>query len=388
MSSQNSRYNGQQVVNSFNIFVDTEKSSVVGDRQSKGDDTKIHFEGNTISANDGEIIRLSLTNFTMFNNLYMIDRNNSAFNICMQNGNLTGGTKTISTDITHQNYNNVRDVALNVATNLGNALLAEASSLGSNTAIWSVISVLPLATAMNATGNRLLDITLESRLINNTTPVAHLISAFQIQSVDDNYIILGGNRLDSVGTLSNSLKTSIVGANRIRIQGYYTMNRMSDPYVYLRCGSAQNSLEMSVLSNDRGQFTSDVLNSDILGKVFRDVEFISFDSGTGNEYFINLQNKKLAQLSLFLTDSKGRRLGRKSDERNTETAAGLGTSTVFEGTQQSTQGNLYFTAVVRVDIIKVSQPQTLETSQLPKLPNASKTQQGIITWPDYGKPKY
>lgn len=388
MSSQNSRYNGQQVVNSFNIFVDTEKSSVVGDQQSKGDDTKIHFEGNTISANDGELIRISLTNFTMFNNIYMIDQNNSAFNISIQNGALAGGTKTVSTDLTHQNYNNVRDIALDFQTKLGNALLAEAGNLTANTAVWSAITTLPLATSLSATGNRLLDITLESRLIDNTTPTAHLLTDFQIQSLDDNYIILGGNRLDTVSVGSNTLKTTIVDANRIRIQGYYPMNRMSDPYVYLRCGSAQNSLEMSVLSNDRGQFVSDVLNSDILGKVFRDVEFISYESGTGNEYFINLQQKKLAQLNLFLTDSKGRRLGRKSNQRNTETGAGLESAGVFEGTQQSTQGNLFFTAVLRVDIIKVSQPQTLETKPLSSLPNPSKTQQGVITWADYGKPKY
>ena len=35
MSLQSSRYHGQEVVNSFNLFVDTEKSSVVGDGQSK-----------------------------------------------------------------------------------------------------------------------------------------------------------------------------------------------------------------------------------------------------------------------------------------------------------------------------------------------------------------
>ena len=272
-------------------------------------------------------------------------------------------------------------------TKLGNALLAEAGNLTASTAIWSAVTTLPAATSMSATSNRLLDITLESRLIDNTTPTAHLLTDFQIQSVDDNYVILGGNRLDSIVVGSNSLKTTIVDANRIRIQGYYPMNRMSDPYVYLRCGQAQNSLEMSVLSNDRGPYVSDVLNSDILGKVFRDVEFISYESGTGNEYFINLQQKKLAQLNLFLTDSKGRRLGRKSNQRNDQTAAGLESGGVFEGTQQSTQGNLFFTAVVRVDVIKVSQPQTLEAKPLAPLPNPSKSQ-GIVTWTDYGKPKH
>jgi hypothetical protein len=48
MSLQRSRFEGQQIVNSFNIFIDSEKSSLVGDRQSKGDDVHIHLEGQTI----------------------------------------------------------------------------------------------------------------------------------------------------------------------------------------------------------------------------------------------------------------------------------------------------------------------------------------------------
>ena len=81
MSLQTSRFHGQEVVNSFNIFIDTEKSSLVGDKTSQGDDVKIHFEGSTIEAKDGEIIKLSLLNFTMFNNTYMVNQNNGRFNL-------------------------------------------------------------------------------------------------------------------------------------------------------------------------------------------------------------------------------------------------------------------------------------------------------------------
>ena len=38
----NGRFSDQQVVNSFNLFIDTEKSSVIGDSASRGDDVKIH----------------------------------------------------------------------------------------------------------------------------------------------------------------------------------------------------------------------------------------------------------------------------------------------------------------------------------------------------------
>jgi hypothetical protein len=45
MSLQRSRFESQQIVNSFNIFVDSEKSTLVGDKQSEGDDLHIHLKG-------------------------------------------------------------------------------------------------------------------------------------------------------------------------------------------------------------------------------------------------------------------------------------------------------------------------------------------------------
>ena len=41
------RFEGQQIVNSINLFVDTERASIVGDTQSRGDDVHYGFEGNT-----------------------------------------------------------------------------------------------------------------------------------------------------------------------------------------------------------------------------------------------------------------------------------------------------------------------------------------------------
>jgi hypothetical protein len=216
------------------------------------------------------------------------------------------------------------------------------------------------------------------------------LTDFNIQckeSTGDTYCILGGNRLDdNTNTTFSSLKVTInSGAGTVRIQGYYPMQRMSDPYVYVRCGNIQNGLEMSVLSSDRGRYNSDIINSDILAKVFRDVEFISYESNTGIEYFMNLQQKKLSQLRLFLTDSKGRYLGRVSNDRSTGSASGLVTDA--DGKTQSTLGNLFFTAVLRVDIIRVSMPQVLDTTPIPPALPASKTQNGVVVWPSAGLPK-
>ena len=166
------------------------------------------------------------------------------------------------------------------------------------------------------------------------------------------------------------------------------MQRLSDPYVYLRCNNAQNGLEMSVLSNDRGRYNSDIINSDIFAKVFKDVEFINYESNTGEEYFMNLQQRKLANLRLTLTDSKGRKLGRTSTQRDLGTAAGLVDSNLdFESNLQNKTGNLFFTAVIRVDIVKNRSPVKLESEGI-KPPLPARQAQGTYIWQDYGRPKH
>ena len=374
-SLQSSRFENQQIVNSFNIFVDSERAKVVGDGTSKGDDVKIHFEGQTIEAGAGEIIRISMLNFTMFNNLHMVDANNSKFNITYDKG---AGIVTNAPNLVlpNKNYNHLNDIADAFADLVGNFIVTNTPATG-----FSKTTVLPSATALKATSDRLLDVTL-------TMTGTSGLTNFNIQlkeSSGDTYCILGGDRLDfdSDHTYS-SLKVTIAGAT-VRIQGYYPMQRMSDPYVYVRCGNIQNGLEMSVLSSDRGRYNSDIINSDILGKVFRDVEFISYESNTGSEYFMNLQQKKLSQLRLFLTDSKGRFLGRVASDRSTGSAAGLVSDA--DGKTQSSLGNLFFTAVFRVDIIRVSVPQILETTPIPPPLPASKAQVPTVVWAGGGLPK-
>jgi hypothetical protein len=383
MSLQRSRFEGQEVVNSFNLFVDSEKSTLVGDRQSEGDDVHIHFEGNTIESGDGENIRLSLLNFTMFNNTYMVNINNSRFNV--RGGSTTSASFLSVVNIDRKNYSNLKDLATSFATNLGTYLATiSAATTFENT------TILPNTTTMSATDNRLLDITLTSKDGAGST-IAHGITDLKIQCLEsegESYVILGGNRQDdSTDTTFNSLKITIA-TNTIRVQGFYPMQRLTDPYVYLRCNNAQSGLEMSVLSNDRGSYNTDIINSDIFAKVFKDVEYINYESNTGEEYFMNLQQRKLANLRFTLTDSKGRKLGRTSGQRDLGTAAGLVDGSLdFESNLQNKTGNLYFTAVIRVDIVKNRSPVKLESEGIPP-PLPARKGQSTYIWQDYGKPKH
>jgi hypothetical protein len=386
MSLQRSRFHGQEIVNSFNIFVDSEKSSLVGDKQSKGDDLSLHFEGQTIECGDGENIRLSLLNFTMFNNTYMVNINNSRFNVRGASGTTTSFLNVVNID--RKNYINLKDIATSFATNLGTYLATKSAATS-----FENTTILPNSTTMSATDDRLLDITLTAKNAGGST-IAHGITDLKIQCLEaegESSVILGGNRQDdATDTTFSSLKITGLaqGATTIRVQGYFPMQRLSDPYVYLRCNNAQSGLEMSVLSNDRGRYNSDIINSDIFAKLFKDVEYIDYESNTGEEYFMNLQQRKLANLRLTLTDSKGRKLGRTSAQRDLGTAAGLTDSSLnFESNTQNTTGNLFFTAVIRVDIVKNRSPVKLESEGI-KPPLPARQAQGTYIWQDYGKPKF
>ena len=475
----NGRFSDQQVVNSFNLFIDTEKSSVIGDSASRGDDVKIHLEGSSIIANDGEMIRMTLTNFEMFNNLYNVDENNSRFET--RCSTTTTAPTPVIRDLTRQNYSNVGDIAINFANIIGN-VINEITTDAHKVLVLDIKNVVapgftpydtkgglnytvttptdpsggftaqttrnkPTSLGLNDSGNRLLDITFQ--VIGSGG--AHLLHSHGIQTLNiqclssqgDSYCILGGLRNDNTSDATfNSFKVDLsapypftkidssgneiiqdVNSNntRIRVRGYFPMQRMTDPYVYLRCKSSQNGgLEMTVLADAlTSSNSSDITSSDIFAKLKRDVEFISYDIGSGDEYFINLQQKKLSTIQFTLTDSKNRQLGRHRTSDDTTnpgfnngsgTAAGydtgtdrasiidstnqngrmyaLSTPTKFASGLQSSLGNLFFTAVVRVDIIKMSNIARLETPPLPLPLPARKAQNGVLTFQDYGMPKY
>jgi len=445
------RFTDQQVVNSFNLFVDTERSSILGDGNSKGDDVNIHLEGSTIIANDGEMIKLTLVNFEMFNNLYHVDANNSRFQTrCGTDPLIT--PSPVERDLTRQNYATLGDVAIDFANIIGNVINQTTTAAhkvlvvdmknvvqqgfvpydtetGQNYTVDNVAGtvtpvsnsfVKPTPLSLAATGNRLLDITFQT-FQGTSTNHPHIITKLNIECLGtqgDCYAILGALRQDKSGSAFDSLEVNLnpdglanpALSTKIRVRGYFPMQRTTDPYVYLRCSSSQNGgLEMAILNDSAITATSnnsDITTSNIIAKLQRDVEFITYDNGAGDEYFINLQQRKISSLNLSLTDSKNRKLGRIRSA-SVGTAAGyMNEATVaanilagrryidapagtagFANDTQSTLGNLFFTAVLRVDIIKTGNPTRLETPALPLPLPARKAQNGVLSFQNFGMPK-
>lgn len=431
-----SRFGEQTVVNSFNLFVDTERASICGDQNSKGDDISIHFEGSSIVANDGELIKLTLANFEMYNNLYTVDVNNDRFTTqyALTLAPVTGTpvySAEVEDRIPDKNYATLGEMAIEFAKTFAKRISAitpavvrhkiTINNLFKNTTATTddtknsftftsaadntfpnTIGSVPLS--MSETSNRLLDISIECQNSTNT-PQAHLILALSIQSFaskGDFANLFGGLRQDDESSKTfQSFKITFFNvsgtASGIRIQGFFPMQRTTDPFVYLRCNLSQNGgLESATLGSDKiksSSTDSDLIPSTILAKLQRDVEFITYDNNAGDEYFINLQQRKLSTIKLTLTDSKNRPLGRRSDSDtgNVGTAAGLqetvSSKLVYADRRQSTLGNLCFTAVLRVDIVKMSDVKKLETTPLPLPLPARKAQTGVVVFQDYGMTK-
>ena len=385
------RFEGQQIVNSINFFVDSERASIVSDLQSRGDNVHYGFEGNTIECKDGEVIRLSLVDFHMPNNQYNIDMKNSlATFICSVNGNAMAAG-LVKTFIDRGNYYDTDDVAVNFANNLATHLLA-----------LSGMPTAPAITVTTITNNNLTAQTTvptgftaisgivgkpEKKLLDVTITFSgnHTITNLKIscQSVNgESYLVLGGERGDNTSTLANSFKVTIA-ATTIRVQGYFPMQLVTEPHVYLRCTLGQNGLESSILASDESVYNNDIVASNILAKIARNSESFTYSGNAQNEFFMTLQQRKLNSIGLFLTDSKSRPIGR-SKNSGLGTSAGLEATPVgdllpYESEKQSTLGNLYFTATIRIDIIKVYNPNTLG-SEPPPMPQFPSRASGVISF--------
>ena len=387
--AQTSRFEGQQIVNSINFFVDSERSSVVSDTQSKGDDVHYNFEGNTIECKDGEVIRLSLVDFHMPNNQYNIDaRNSQGTIICSVNGTaMTAGV--VHTLVTRGNYYDTDDIAVNFASNLAARLIA-LSGMPAGIAVTSIVNnnltsqttttahFTSISGILGKPEKKLLDVTI-------TFSVAHTITNLKISCQSANgelYLVLGGERGDNITTLANSFKITTT-SDTINVKGYFPMQLVTEPHVYLRCTLGQNGLESSILGSDETTYNNDIVGSNILAKIARTSESFSYAGNQSGEFFMTLQQRKLNSIGLFLTDSKSRPIGRAKNA-GTGTSAGLeGTATTdiipYEKETQSTLGNLYFTATIRIDIIKVYNPNKLQ-SEPPPMPQFPSRASGIISF--------
>ena len=386
MSIQQSRYEGQQVINAFNLFVDSEKGQVFGDPNNKGDDTHLHFENLGIEAGDGELIRLTLIDFTMMNNLYDVDHNNRRFTITG-----TGSSAAAFDTILFMPCKNHRDlgtIADDFANLVKDQLLTQSVANGSSAASVELTTIEPAVLTntteptadglLENTGTRLFRVVIQFK-DSGSSNTAHNLTEVKIQFPEasgEAYLLMGGERQSSSvsGSGDEGMKVDLTtGSNTaITIEGYYPMQRTTKPNIYLRADMANNALMCSVLDSGNGVSTKkSVRSGNILAKIpfnrFENPEMIRYVARADKEYFIDLYHKRLSSLRLFLTDDRGRPLGRLMTESTKQTAAGFQENNAFVQNTQSTLGNLFFDATIRVEIVRVRIPKYLDTIPPPPL---------------------
>lgn len=407
------RFEGQDVVNAFNLYIDSERSNIVGDKQSRGDNVHYNFEGNTVEARDGEIMRISLVDFHMPNNFYNVEIKNSFARIKIAAPVVVAGGSDLfnATVVERGNYYDVQDVATNFALQIAtivrtivvaagalhgitnNSLLTQTIPLVTNGG--GAYGVLPAYAAtptlqLGRPDKKLLDVTIEFQNAHTLTQL--LISC--LSATGESYMLLGGERNDDPTATGNSHSSFLIDlaptvgtiypTKSIRIRGYFPMQLTTEPHVYLRTTLGQNGLESSILARDDNNYNTEIIGSDILAKIPRNLESFSYTANGGNDdFFIHYQQRKLNQIRLYLTDSKGRPIGR-AGVADTLTVFGSGTAagleatppsipplstdrTTFVNAKQNTLGNMYFTTTLKIEIIKKSSPALLDT-QPPPLP--------------------
>ena len=325
----------EQITSSYNLFVD---SSTGHNAQTKGDDYLVNLQDAGVHAGEGEHIRMTLSNFSMAKVFQDINNTNNKFNFIFTDTGGTSTTKVLLID--NGNYDSVSLLATNFGEKIRNYLATKIAGVVNTNAIvlQDVAKTGIIKIEINTGGN-------------------HGITAAAIQcnsDETDSYMILGGDRVKTGDNTTNSVETvTFPAANTILITCKYPAQRASMPYVYIRApGVLNTNIETQGLRNPSDNHNSDVAHSDILGRaVVESSEWVQFTAQTDREFFIDIHQKQLNIVRLRLTDSKNRSLGR---------LAGGNTAT-GTGTEQSTLGNLSFSAVLRFDIIKRKSVHHLET---------------------------
>ena len=328
----------EQVTSSYNLFID---SSQGHNSQSKGDDYLVNLQDSGVHAGDGEHIRMSLSNFSMAKNFQNVNENNNEFEVSLIP--VLGESLITQLKLDNRNYATVTELATNFATKIGDFLVTNRPLVTgfTITGMESISKDNIITFIITTTGNHGL-------VQNNTTNKLRFLS-----DISDSYMLLGGNRLAATD-LGSSVTVSVANATDMKVTCLYPAQTSTTPFIYIRAPGVQNTnIETRGLRHPTDTHNSDTAHSDILGRaVVESNEWIQYTAQSERDFFLDIHQKQLNVLRLRLTDSKNRLIGRRNTGSNTASGTGL---------EQSTLGNLSFSAVLRFDIVKSKHVHHLES---------------------------
>jgi len=336
------------IVSSFNLFIDTDRGESTG--TSEGDDFNIHLNSVGVQADKGQFLRLTLNSFSMYKNFPNVNVNNSHIRINTFNTGTALSHHSGAVNLTHQNYASTADIASEFASKVAGELQA---AVIAHTGVATITANVKLNTTVPAAGTPIAGTTSDIISFTVEFSAAHQFTGANLQFLEeesDSYALLGGDRIkDRTDNQTSSVFVDILTANEVVVTCKYPAQRHTSQFVYLRTDLVSKALETSSLAHTSitGNNVSDVHHSNILGRVLIDTEFVQYDAQTGREYFIDVTQKHLQNVRIYLTDEHNRRLPKWV----TPSLTGAVTTS-----DQAKTGNMSFTAVLRVDTIQQSQP--------------------------------
>lgn len=324
----------QEVVSSYNIFVDSERDLAPN---SRGDNIYLPLQQTPITCADNQFIRLTLQSFSMYKNFTNVNTNNDTFRYTLNQDYSGSGGQNVQSDIalelTNQNYASLYDLAKEFGTVLASKLATHLNK----TATLNLTTIKPAnTTTLAGTTNNIISFDIDITAHSIAQP---LVVQFKVAD-GDIFELLGGDRIrDATDTTTVSITADTSNANKVVITCKFPAQLSTQQNIYLRTNVSNTNIQTE--SFDAGN--NDVVGGDnvmggsrILGKIIIDNEFATFTSGTQMEYFVNLLQKQVNTLQLYLTDSHGRSL---------PFLAG-----------QTSLGNASFECVVKVDIVQYMSP--------------------------------
>lgn len=369
------------VVESHNIFIDTDR----GDELShvKGDKFDVDLNTEGIHLEEGQFLRLTLNEFTMYKNWTNVNDNNMTSRLIASDGSRTNRDLKVQMDT--QNYEFINDIAINYSNKVKAALDTFLSRSG------TIANVLPDATAgINGTTDNVISFTYTITGLSAPLGVTKLVLQFP-EVEGDAYALLGANRLadeNDVNTPGATLTfTDTASEFQATISMLYPAQRNTTSNIYLRTSLNTGGTESASLNDETTpDVKSSVVNSNILAKIPVNSEFCVYTSNDGREYFINVKQKYLSHFRLYLTDEHNRQIGRRPNApaANTPNFKSLTLGGGDIRNNQSTLGNLNFSCVIRADVIQQRKPNQAFTQ--PFVNPTQARQNGLLVNPS--KPPY
>jgi len=333
-----------EVVNSYNIFVDTERNI---NATSDGNSIMLSLNQTPITCSSNQYIRMTLQSFSMYKSFTNVNKNNNVFKITHD-----GATPQadLALYLPSLDYTNLNALATQFANTLGNQLAAD---IGGGITFTIPTTAPNALTPEPATStDNIITFTIKFSANHNLT---QLLVRTLVED-GDSFEVLGTNRIRADdGTPAwdalNSLFTDVTtDPTEVRVKCLYNAQLSSQQNMYLRTDINNTNIQTESFVAGSTDITSasSLSSSNILGRMVIDNKFVNFTTGTQMEYFVSLTTKQITHMRLYITDSHGRDI-----PPNVQTLNNPAQSPVYPAlTAQSTLGNRSWEGVIKVDIVQ------------------------------------